>query len=214
MIKNEMFTKASGIVLIVLVALTGAIYVNAQEGAAGPGTTLENLMTTYNTESNSHIRYLTFAEQAAVEGYDAAASLFRAVAFAEQVRCEFYAGMIRELGGEPKADIETPVVGSTMENLEAALKTESNEAKVVYPAFLEEAKKDGNKEAIDAFMGAEAAGNIYAELYSQMLKNLEFSKGLVKDFFVCPVCGNVVDSITWSRCPICSTDAKKFKRIK
>ncbi|MCX5713964.1 MAG: rubrerythrin [Candidatus Omnitrophica bacterium] len=212
--KKYFFGVTTGMVLFILVAFLGATNINAQENAAPPRTTLDNLLTAYNSESNSHIRYLMFAEKASVEGYDVVASLFRAIAFAEQVRYERYAGIIKSLGGEPKADIETPVVNSTMENLESGLKTESDEAKVTYPAFLKQAKKENIEDAIDAFEDAIAAESVYKQFYAQMLNNLSLSKGLVKDFLVCPVCGNVVDAIIWSKCPICATDAKKFKRIK
>jgi rubrerythrin len=46
-----------------------------------------------------------------------------------------------------------------------------------------------------------------------MLKNLDFSRGLVKVFYVCPVCGDVVDAITFTQGPVCGTDSQKFKVI-
>lgn len=214
MMKKCFSVAMSGVLLLGLAACMGVIDARAQENAAGPKTTLDNLLTAYNSESNSHVRYLTFAEKAAVEGYDIVAGLFRAIAFAEQVRYERYAGIIKKLGGEPKSDIETPVVNSTKENLETGLKIEGYEAKTMYAEFLQQAKKENIKDAIDAFKDAQAAEDVYGRLFEQMLNNLTFSKGLIKDFYVCPVCGNVVDAVTQSRCQICTNDTRKFKKIK
>ena len=203
-----------GALLIGSAMCMGAIDANAQEDAPGSKMTIDNLMTAYNSESNSHVRYLTFAETASVAGYDIAASLFRAIAYAEQVRYERYAAIIKKLGQEPKNDIETPVVSSTKENLERALKTEGYEAKTMYTEFLQQAEKEDIKDAIDAFKNAQAAEDVYGKLFTQMLSNLDFSKNLIKDFYVCPGCGNVLDAVTQSRCQICATDTKKFKKIK
>ena len=120
--------------------------------------------------------------------------------------------MIRKLGGTPKADIETPVVKSTMENLESAIKGETYEKDGMYPSFIKLAEKENSKDALDAFEDAQAAEGGHAQLYAKMLTNLEFSKNLVKDFYVCPVCGNIVDAITSKLCPICSTDTQKFRK--
>lgn len=90
-------------------------------------TTLDNLQTAYNGESNAHARYLAFAAKADQEGCGEVASLFRAAAKAEKVHAAKHSEVIKKLGGTPTAKIETPVVGSTKENLEAAVNGESYE---------------------------------------------------------------------------------------
>ena len=49
------------------------------------------------------------------------------------------------MGGTPEAKIETPVVKSTKENLEAAIKGESYERDTMYPEFLKQARAEGNE---------------------------------------------------------------------
>lgn len=215
LIKNSAVAMVVSVALITLAGGVAIMNVHAakEEAVQSAGSTLENLMTAYNGESNANVRYLAFAKKANEEGYDIAASLFRAAAAAEQVHIDRTADAIKKLGGTPQAVIETPVVGTTQENLESAQKGETYENKVMYPAFLAQAKKDKNADAIDEFEDAEAAEGVHAQLYASMIRNLTFSRGLSKDFFVCPVCGNVVDSITTSMCPICMTDTKKFKRV-
>ena len=177
------------------------------------GTTLENLMAAYDGEMNANARYLAFAEKASKEGYDTAASLFRAAAYAEEIHFKRHAKIIKRLGGTPAAKMETPDVKSTKENIESAVKGETYETNVMYPAFLKQAEKENIKDAIDAFEDAGAAEGVHASLYARMLKNLTFSKGIIKDFYVCPKCGNVLDAVITATCPICSTSTKKFRKI-
>src|ERR1019366_4174424 len=105
-------------------------------GAMAATKTLDNLQAGFNGESNAHARYLAFAEKADQEGYGEVASLFRAAAKAEKVHSANHAVVIKEMGGTAQAKIETPVVKSTKENLEAAIKGESYERDTMYPEFL------------------------------------------------------------------------------
>jgi rubrerythrin len=176
------------------------------------GTTLENLMAAFNGESNANARYLAFAEKADAEGYAKAAVLFRAAARAEQIHFERHAAAIKALGGEAVATIETPVVGTTAENLQAAMDGEIYENTVMYPAFLAIAEADGDVEATDAFEDAEKAEGVHASLYKQSLDDLNNWK-TAANFMVCPKCGNVVESIPGPECPICGEDTTKFITI-
>ena len=83
--------------------------------------TLENLQAAFNGESNANAKYLAFAKRADEEGYKKAASLFRAAARAEAIHFANHAVVIKKLGGTPEADIKTPEVGSTVENLKAVV---------------------------------------------------------------------------------------------
>jgi rubrerythrin len=98
--------------------------------------TLANLQTAFDGESNARVRYLAFAQKAETEGYGKAASLFRAAARAEEIYANNHAEVIRKLGATPAADVKTPDVKSTTENLQAAIKGESYERDTMYPAFL------------------------------------------------------------------------------
>lgn len=177
-------------------------------------TTLDNLQAAFNGESNANARYLAFAKKAEAEGYGKVASLFRAAARAEQVHFEWHAKVIKEMGATPTANIETPVVKSTQENLQAALKGETYESTIMYPEFLAKAEKDQNQGAIDAFEDAKAAEAVHASLYGKALKNLKSWKGSSKNFYVCPVCGNVAEKLNFKECPICGNDKSKFLTVR
>lgn len=177
-------------------------------------TTLDNLQTAFNGESNASARYLAFAQKADEEGYGKAASLFRAAARAERVHFERHAKVIRELGGAPVVHSEVLVVKSTAENLEVAMKGEIYESTVMYPDFLVKAENDKIKSAIDAFEDAGAAEAIHADLYKEALENLKGWKGGNQNFYVCAFCGNVVEKIDFQQCPICGKSEKQFMAVK
>lgn len=208
---GNMYRWVLCVLVFVFMAGTVALDCRAQEQAAPVAkTTLDNLMAAYNGESNANARYLAFAAKADEEGYGKVASLFRAAARAEQVHFEHHAAIIKELGGTPAAKMETPVVKTTGENLEEALKGENYEATVMYPEFLAKAKKDKIANAVDAFEDAKAAEAVHADWYKKALANIDAWKGAKLDLYVCPECGNVVDVLPGSACPICMTDTKEF----
>jgi len=137
---------AVSVIAFLLMACVCFAEARAEDGlSASQAMTLGNLTAAYNGEQNANARYLAFAEKANEEGYDAAASLFKAAAMAEKVHYERHAEMIMEFGGIPKAVIATPVVRSTPENLESAFKGETYEKDMMYPAFIEQAKKKVSK---------------------------------------------------------------------
>jgi rubrerythrin len=214
MIKRWIRAVMIGAALLTLVAFIGAVNGNAEEKELSTKTTLENLLAAYKGEVNAQARYLAYAKKAEEEGYGIAASLFRAAAYAEQVHYERDSGLIRKYKVTPKKVVETPLVKSTKENLEAAITAESYENKVKHWDFVRQAQKEGNTAAVDAFEDAGAAAGAHVQLFQRVLNNLELSKGLVRDYYVCPVCGNILDSLTRSRCPICATYSKEFKRIR
>lgn len=177
-------------------------------------TTLENMQAAFNGESNAHARYLAFAKQADKEGYGQIASLFRAAARAEQVHATNHGAVIQELGGTPKASIEEPVVKTTRENLEAAIKGETYERDTMYPDFLKQARSDRNARAVRSLNLAKTAEAEHAKLYAAALADIGRLSG-TKDvaYYVCPVCGFTVREIDFPKCPSCFTPKEDFEKI-
>ncbi len=194
-------------------ALTLAL-IALPNGAVAATKTLDNLQAGFNGESNAHARYLAFAEKADQEGYGKVASLFRAAAKAEDVHAANHAAVIKKLGGTPEAKIETPVVKSTKENLEAAIKGESYERDTMYPEFLKQARAEGNRDAVQTLNYAKTAEAEHAKLYSEALNNLPNLKGSkAKDYFVCTVCGYTTTKMDFSKCPACFTHKDKYEKV-
>lgn len=196
--------------LSAVVLFLGLTTLNAAEAT---GTTLDNLQAAFNGESNAKARYEAFALKADTEGYKGVASLFRAAADAEGIHAAKYAKQITKLKATPTANIQTPDVKSTKENLQAAIQGETYEATTMYPAFVKQAKLDKNKQAEKSFKGALAVEADHAKLYQQALDNLDSWKD-AKTFIVCEVCGYTSMNMDLKQCPICSAPRSKFDTIK
>src|SRR4030042_609583 len=126
-------------------------------------------------ESQANRKYLAFAVKADQEGFSQAARLFRAAAEAETVHAHAH---LRVMKG----------IRSTKENLQEAIAGETHEFKSMYPEMIEAAKAEGNKEAERSFNYANSVEKITAQLYQEVLDNLEDRKESYS-YYVCPVCG-------------------------
>lgn len=176
--------------------------------------TLANMQAAYNGESNAHVRYLAFAKQADKEGYGSVASLFRAAARAEEIHASNHAAVIRKMGSNPEAKIESPAVKSTRENLQAAIKGETYERDTMYPDFIKQARHDRNTEAVKSLNRAKTAEAEHAKLYAAALANLDGAKGSTAlAYYVCPVCGFTTPELGFQKCPSCFTPKDKFERV-
>ncbi len=180
--------------------------------APTPETTLKNLQTAFNGESNAAARYAAFARKADQDGYGRAASLFRAAARAEQIHAANHAAVIKKMGAVPEARIETPVVKSTRENLQVALAGEEYERDVMYPQFIREAQAARSSAALRTFSYALEAETEHARLYKEAIANLENMKTSAT-YYVCAVCGYTVEKLTFDRCPVCQHPREKFELI-
>lgn len=199
--------------LLIAVLIAAVPWFSATAEEVPSGTTLENMQSAFNGESNAHARYLAFAQKADEEGYNTVANLFRAAAKAESIHAANHAEVIKALGAKPLADIAEPEVKSTQENLAAAIVGESYERDKMYPVFLKQARADGDKKAIRSLNFAKAAEAEHASLYQSALDNLEGWKDASTKFYVCPECGKTVTQLDFGKCPVCYTKKKTFITI-
>lgn len=160
--------------------------------------TVDNLKNAFAGESQANRKYLAFAKKAEEEGFKQTAKLFRAAAEAETVHAHAH---LRVLGG----------VKGTKENLQEAIGGETFEFTKMYPQMIEEAKKEGNKQAQQSFDFANKVEKIHADLYQKALNNL--GKNETVDYYVCQVCGNTVEKAAPEKCPICGANKSMFIKI-
>jgi rubrerythrin len=159
----------------------------------------QDLQEAFAGESQANRKYLAFAKQADKEGFPAAAKLFRAAAEAETVHAHAH---LKALDG----------IKGTADNLKTAISGEIHEFKSMYPAMIEDAKKDGNKAAEKSFVYANAVEEVHAELYQKALDNLGKPTD-VECHYVCPVCGYTHENGAPDTCPVCGAKAKAFVRV-
>jgi rubrerythrin len=161
-------------------------------------TSEDNLKEAFAGESQANRKYLAFAEKADTEGYAQVAKLFRAAAAAETVHAHTH---LKTLGG----------IGSTAENLKAAVEGETFEFKDMYPAMIATAQAEGNKKAERTFTYANEVEKIHAALYQKALDNIDSAEDV--DYYVCSVCGHTVENEAPDRCPVCKAVAKAFNKV-
>ncbi|WP_242394761.1 rubrerythrin family protein [Anaeromyxobacter oryzisoli] len=162
--------------------------------------TQENLKVAFAGESQANRKYLAFARQAEKEGLSQIARLFRAAAEAETVHA---LGHLANMGG----------VGTTLENLEAAVAGETYEYTEMYPPMVEEARRE-NHRAKTMLDWANRAEQVHARLFRQALEAMKAGKDLTQmDVYFCPVCGDVEFGPPPERCPICNTPGARYQKI-
>jgi rubrerythrin len=182
--------------------------------------TVRNLLSALEGESNANAKYNAFAIKADADGLRGAASLFRAAARAEHIHAGNHARVILQLGGEVAFKIHEIEIGSTLENLKAALAGEQYEIATMYPGFLAEATARNNASAIRTFHNAMEAEKTHARLYSEAIALLEAGSkeawiNKPRDFFVCPVCGYTSETPNeHEHCPVCNTPWDKFQVVR
>ncbi len=162
----------------------------------------ENLKAAFAGESQANRLYLAFAKAAEQEGFPQIAKLFKAAAEAETVHAHNH---LRVMGQ----------VKTTADNLSTAVSGETYEFTKMYPQFIEEAKAEGNKKALQSFDYANKVEAIHANLYQKAIDSAKTKQDLPKaELHVCPVCGNTFEGNTPDKCPICNTAKSFFMKIE
>ena len=163
-------------------------------------TTLENLKDAFAGESQAFQKYMAFAAKARKEGMENVAKLFETTAAAEKIHAE---GHLKAMEG----------IGSTLENLKAAISGETFEFEEMYPPMYEQAVKDNHK-AKRMFGYALEAEKVHAELYKKALEAVREGKDLDEvNIYLCPTCGYIELGVPTEKCPVCGVPASTFVQI-
>jgi rubrerythrin len=173
------------------------------------------LHSAYGGESMAHMRYLTWAEKAAKEGFKNIAKLFEAIAYAERVHANNH---YKEIGGE--ADDATVVAGAvfgtnkTVDNLQGAINGELHEVDQMYPVYLNTAKLQEEKGAERSFHYALEAEKIHADLFAQAQNAAKDGKDMeLESVYICPICGHTVLDGAPDNCPVCGAKKEVYKQF-
>jgi rubrerythrin len=162
--------------------------------------TQDNLREAFAGESQANRKYLAFAQKAKSEGFDKVSRLFQVVAEAETIHAFKH---LQNLQG----------VGSTLDNLQAAIAGEHHEYTEMYPAFIAEAEAEGNQQARVSFHLANEVEKVHHGLYEKALQAVEQKSDIQTEaFFLCPVCGHVEENEAPGRCPVCGAPGSSFKQ--
>ncbi len=159
--------------------------------------TSENLQEAFAGESQANQKYRAFAKKAEKEGLTNIAKLFKTTAEAERIHAE---GHLTALDH----------VGSTVDNLQAAIDGETFEFTKMYPPMVEQAKADGHK-AKTMFTFAVKAEAVHAQLYKKAIEAAKAGKDLdVSNFYLCPICGHIEFGRPPEKCPVCGAKQSAY----
>lgn len=161
--------------------------------------TTKNLQDAFAGESQAHMKYMIFADQAEREGLANTARLFRAASYSEQMHATAH---LRALGG----------VNASPQNLEAALGGENFEIDEMYPTYTAVANLQGEKAAVASMDRAFQAEKVHSKLYARAKESADGKKDLdLATIFVCETCGFTIEGAAPDKCPVCNgTRFRKF----
>ena len=162
--------------------------------------TQDDLKEAFAGESQANQKYRVFAKKAEQEGFSNIARLFRTAAEAERIHAE---GHLNALEG----------IGSTSDNLQAAIAGETYEYTKMYPPMLKQAESEGHK-AKRMFGYAVKAEEVHAKLYKMAMEAVQRGEDLSeKSFYLCPICGHIELGHPPQSCPICNAKGDKFIQV-
>ena len=131
--------------------------------------TEENLKAAFAGESQANRRYLYFAQKADIEGYNDVAAVFRSTAEGETGHAHGHLEFLEETGdpatGEP--------IGSTGDNLKAAIAGETHEYTDMYPGMAKTACDEGFDEIADWFETLAKAEKSHAGRFQKAFDSME-----------------------------------------
>ena len=131
--------------------------------------TENNLKEAFAGESQANRRYLYFAQKADVEGYNDVAAVFRSTAEGETGHAHGHLEYLEETG-DPAAG---QPIGSTSNNLKAAVAGETHEYTDMYPGMAREARDEGFDEIADWFETLAKAERSHAGRFQKALDELD-----------------------------------------
>jgi rubrerythrin len=174
--------------------------------------TEQHLINAFGGESQAHMRYLHFANQADQDNFPNVARLFRAIAHAEYIHAGDHYRELRHLdGGFVANSMAAFGPGNTRKNLKLAIAGEEFEITEMYPVYMEVAKFQGEKGARKSFEWAYGTEKKHKELFEKAQKAVESAADVqLGRVQVCEVCGYTLEGEAPDKCPLCSASREQF----
>jgi rubrerythrin len=181
--------------------------------------TEKNLLAAFAGESQARNRYTFASGKAKAEGFEQIAALFLETAENEREHAKIYFSILE--GGDAEITAGYPagfvggVVGSTLDNLQAAAAGEKFEHTTLYPGFADQADEEGFTDAAKAFRRV-AEVEVWHEIrYNKLIRNVEGGQVFKKDTpvkWICLNCGRVHEGTEPpKKCPTCQMPQAYFQ---
>ncbi len=129
----------------------------------------KNLKAAFAKSSEAHLRYLYFARKADIEGYNDVSAVFRSTAVGETGHAHGHLDFLAEVG-DP---VTGKAMGSTADNLKAAIASETYDYTDMYPGMARTARDEGFDEIADWFETLAKAEKSHAGRFQKALDTLD-----------------------------------------
>ncbi len=185
--------------------------------------TLKNLAKAFIGESQARNRYTIYSKIAQKEGFEQISELFLVTADNEREHAKWLFRLINELkkkqdkpADEIKVEAVAPTtLGTTTENLKAAIAGEHYEFMDMYPKFADVAEKEGLEGIAIRLRAIAKAESHHEDRYKRLLAEIEggtLLKKAEKKEWVCRKCGYVHEGEEPpEKCPSCDHETKYFE---
>ena len=179
--------------------------------------TEKNLLTSFAGESQARMRYTYFAKTAKKEGYEQIADIFLETAEQEKEHAKRMFKFLEGGSVEITASYPAGVIGTTLENLNAAAMGEHQEWSEDYPHFADVAEQEGFPEIAKMYRMISNAEKGHEERYRAFISNIENASVFAKEGEVvwqCRNCGYIhVGKTAPKVCPAC-LHAQSYFEVK
>jgi rubrerythrin len=166
------------------------------------GKTEENLKAAFAGESQARNKYTFFAQVARKEGYHYIAKILEETAENERRHAKDELSLLNG-------------IGNTAANLKEAMGGEHYETTEMYPAFAEDAKKEGNMAAANLFRMIAKIEAHHRDRYKKLLEMVEAGTVYKRENPIkwkCSVCGLVHEGTEPpAKCPCCQHPREFFE---
>jgi rubrerythrin len=170
--------------------------------------TEENLLAAFAGESQARNRYSYAAAKAKKEGLIQVSRIFEETSEQERVHAKNFFRFLKGGVVEITASFPAGVIGSSVENLEAAAAGEHMEWSELYPGFAAVAHEEGFDAVAGKFEAVAIAEKLHERRYLGLLANLKNDATFNKEspvVWYCAKCGYVHEGLEAPKvCPACA----------
>ncbi len=186
---------------------------------------IKGLVKAFVGESLARNRYTFYAEVAEKEGYLIVAEVFRETADNELEHAETLLKLINAIAkefnvdvSEVKVDASVPAkLGSTIENLETAIKGENYEHTRMYPELARAAEEAGLREVAATLRAIAAVEKHHEERFRKLLEHVKNGTLYRRDkpiYWICTKCGYVhYGNEPPEKCPSCGHSREYYRPL-
>jgi len=187
--------------------------------------TIENLTKAFIGESQARNRYTFYSKIAKKEGFEQIAEIFLITAENEKEHASWLFKLINELKKKSSEKLDKitveavapTILGTTAENLKAAIDGENYEHTKMYPEFADVAEKENLPDIAKRLRAIAKAEEHHEERFKKLLKEVEARTVFKKEkevWWVCRECGYIhFGKEPPEKCPSCNHE-KSFYQIK